>query len=273
MKNDLLLLPPSSVQVSSMSSYIEISIDRDITAPSDFREEISAIRAAKESDVIHICITTDGGRLDTAHAIISAMRQSPAHIICEAVGTVASAGTIIFLSGDEFRVNPHVEFMVHTSSSTYGGKTNNLSEYITHQQKSIRSLVEDCYKHFLSDDEIESVLSGTDYWMDSDEVVKRLEDRTTAMKINSEEITREELESWPHERLVSFIYDESYLDGDWEGTDKEWKPTKVTLSIDDIETTQDILILKAAADSFDIKYQHNIKLETLRNKILKFLED
>jgi hypothetical protein len=44
-------------------------------------------------------------------------------------------------------------------------------------------------------------------------------------------------------------------------------------STDDIETTQDILILKAAADSLDIKYPHNIKLETLRNKILKFLED
>jgi len=274
LKNNQLLLSAPSVQVTPMSSYIEISIDRDITAPEDFREEIGAIRSAKEGDVVHISITCDGGRLDTAHAIISAMNQCHAHIICEAVGTVASAGTMIFLSGHEFRVNDHLEFMVHTSSSGNYGKTNNLAEYIVHQQKSIGRLVRGVYKHFLTEDEIESVLSGTDYYFDSDDVCTRLEARAAATSPEDEapEITREQLQSWPHERLVSFIYDEDYTDEVWECTHEKLEESSVDVGIDDIMTTQDLSVLKSAAVSLDIKYPHNIKLETLRQKIINYLD-
>lgn len=41
---------------------------------------------------------------------------------------------------------------------------------------------------------------------------------------------------------------------------------------DDIMTTQDLSVLKSAAASLDIKYPHNIKLETLRQKIIKYLD-
>ena len=274
MKNNQLLLSAPSVQVTPMSSYIEISIDRDITSPEDFREEICAIRSAKEGDVVLITLNCGGGQIDTAMAIIAAMNQCPAHIICEAVGTVASAATLIFLNGHEYRVNDGIEWMQHTASYSYGGKANNIAEFVTFQQKIVRNMVEKSYKHFLTDDEIEKLLAGADYWMDSEDVCTRLEARAAAMspEDGSPEITREQLQSWSHERLVSFIYDEDYTDEAWECAYKNLDELKVDVGIDDIMTTQDLSVLKSAAASLDIKYSHNIKLETLRQKIINYLD-
>lgn len=268
--NHAIITPPApSVQVSTISSYIEISIDRDITEPEDFRDEIAAIRSAKESDVLHITVNTGGGSLDTAMAIIAAMRQSKAHIICEAVGTVASAGTLIFLAGHEFRVNDGVEYMMHTASFRYGGKANNVAEYVNFQQNVVRKMVESSYKNFLTQDEIEKLLSGTDFWMDSEEVCRRLQLRQEALEKEQgvDEITREELESWSHERLVSFIYDEDYSDEVWESQQP------VPTSLDDITSTLDMSVLRDAANDLGLKFPHNIKLETLRSKIIDYLNN
>ena len=280
-----------SVRVSSMTSYIEISIDRDITAPEDFREELAAIKSSKEGDVIHITINTAGGRLDTTSAILSAMRGSKAHIITEAVGTVASAGTLIFLAGDEFKINQDLDFMAHTASGGMGGKSNNIVEQALHQQKSIQNMFTYAYQHFLSDSEIESMLNGADYWMEAEEVAERLKSRAAIReKMEAEasgidlNLSREDFEKWNKARLVSFICDEDYQDSDWDKkvgvTSKDLERSSICRVLLD-EALSDPLsetglcvknILKDVADYGSIKYSHNIGLIKLYEKVKHLLE-
>jgi ATP-dependent protease ClpP protease subunit len=160
-----------------MNYYHLINIDRDITCPEDFSEEINTIRMAAAGDICHIVINTYGGSVDTALAITAAMNQSAAHIVTEAVGCVASAGTLIFLCGDEYRVNDDLTFMIHSASYFYGGKHNNVVEYVDFQKKSVTQMINKYYKHFLTDEEIANVLAGKDLWLDTDEVIERLEKR------------------------------------------------------------------------------------------------
>lgn len=280
-----------AVKVSNLNSYIEILIDRDITAPEDFREEISAIRSSKEGDIVHIVINTGGGSLDTASALLSAMRGTRAHIITEAVGTVASAGTLIFLAGNEFRVSQELSFMLHTASYGTGGKSNNVVEQVLHYEKGTRALVTSAYQNFLSLDEIEDLLSGGDFWMDAEEVVERLKARAELrLKLETEEsgvnlnFERKDIEKWTKPRLVSFICDEDYQDAKW-----ETKNPPIMVMDNDIDLSAEMLSealanpsqypaglvidkLKKLAKSNKIKVPSNIGLVKLYDKVKHLLE-
>jgi ATP-dependent protease ClpP protease subunit len=280
-----------SVKISSMTSYIEVNIDRDITAPEDFREEIAAIRGSKEGDVIHMTINTGGGRLDTTSAILSAMRSTKAHIITEAVGTVASAGTLLFLAGDEFKINQDLDFMAHTASGGMGGKSNNVVEQALHQQKSIQNMFTSAYQHFLTDSEIESMLNGADYWMEAEEVADRLKSRAVIREqIEAEaagidlNLSREDFEKWTKARLVSFICDEDYQDSDWDKSKKGVTEEELSITVPDelleealanpsSETGNNVKeVLKEVAVVANIRVAHNIGLIKLYDKVKHLLE-
>ena len=255
-------LQNSSVSVSGMGgSYIEIELDRDITNPADFRDELSAIRKAQESDIVHIRVTTMGGSLETGIAFLAAMRQTQAHIITEVVGSANSCGSLIFLSGDEFRINDHTELMIHTSSFGYAGKSNNVSEYVSFQQEAITKLMYDVYKHFLTDEEIELALSGKDYWFHSEQVAERLQLRKEAYVLEDVaelDTEKEVMSQWPKEQLLSFLFDEDYDESSW-------------VDLEENTEEQYLDMLKATADDNGIKYSWNIGTEKLYDKVKHLL--
>lgn len=198
----------------------EVYIDRDLGDAESFREEISIIRNADKGDIVHIFINCLGGDLYTANAVTSAMRQCKAHCITEIVGVCASAATLIFLEGHEFRVNNHIEWMQHTASYSYGGKSNNVAEYVNFQQKSIRNLLETSYKHFLTKDEINDLIRGDDFWMDSEEVLRRLAVRRDLLQLEEDtEPSEKEIRAMSHEQLLSFMLDENYDESEWDTED------------------------------------------------------
>lgn len=73
-------------------------------------------------------------------------------------------------------------------------------------------------------------------------------------------LTREELEVLSKEDILKALFGDVEVE-------------QSTSSIDDIESTQDISVLYKAAESLGISYPHNIGMEKLRTKILKFLEN
>lgn len=169
-------------QVRPIATEYIIRLDRELTEPSHFQEEIATIEAAGESDLISIKINSVGGQINTALAIINAMNKSPAFTRCEVVGEACSAATMIFLNGDEKIINPLSSFMIHTASYGYGGKENNVRQYVEHQTKAVEDLLHKIYKGFLTDEEIQSVIDGKDFWFSADEVEKRLGDVVTSQE-------------------------------------------------------------------------------------------
>lgn len=169
-------------QMEPISVKYTIRLDRDVSDPEDFQEELATIRAANQADVVHILINSGGGYLSTAKAFLNTLAQTDAHIITEIEGEACSAATLIFLAGHEYRVSDDATFMAHTSSYGYGGKESNVRQYVEHQAKANDRLLRKYYKHFLSDKEIDEVIEGKDIWMDADEIMERLEKRQSAME-------------------------------------------------------------------------------------------
>lgn len=140
----------------------------------EFLDLIQTLKTAEEHDTIFIYLNTPGGDLYTAIQIIAAMRQSQATVVTCLEGEVASAGTLIFLAAHKYVVNANCTFMIHNYSTWHGGKGNEVAARVKHSEKFFHKLAADLYGKFLTEEEIQEMVNGKDFWMDSEEVLARL---------------------------------------------------------------------------------------------------
>lgn len=169
-----------ALQVSVHHFYL---VD-EIGNPAQYLDMINVMKTAEQHDTIFLYLNTPGGNLHTAVQIISAIRQSNATVVTCIEGEVASAGTMIFLAGHKHVVNPNCTFMIHNYSTWMGGKGNEVSLRVKYFETYFRKLAKDMYGKFMTEQEIEDVVNGKDFWMESEEVLKRLGAENSAASIS-----------------------------------------------------------------------------------------
>jgi ATP-dependent protease ClpP protease subunit len=169
-----------SIEVNIFHFYITDEIED----PEPYLDLINTLKISEEHDTIYIYLNTPGGSLDTAMQIISSIKQSKAHVITSLEGTCASAGTLIFLSGDSFIINGHSTFMVHGYSHFVGGKGHEVKARVQYTEEFFEQIANDFYKDVLKPEEIQEVLNGVDIWFDSKKLIERLKQ---SGRIESEE--------------------------------------------------------------------------------------
>jgi ATP-dependent Clp protease protease subunit len=150
--------------------YISDGVDD----PKLYTDMIHQIRTAQPQDIIYIHLNTPGGRLDTGIQIINAIADSAARIIGVLDSKAYSLGTLLFLACDEFVIHDNCLFMIHNYSSGMYGKGNEQQAELAATTKWFAKIADRYYYPFLSKEEINRVQRGEDFWMDSDEVKKRL---------------------------------------------------------------------------------------------------
>lgn len=179
--SDFMLLPnlPEDNKIPQYKQTIQVNlyhfyIITEIDQPEAYLDLINVLKTAEAHDTIFIYLNTPGGSLSTTVQIIGAIRQCAGTVVTCLEGEVCSAGTMIFLSGHRHIISPHSTFMIHNYSHWFGGKGNEVVSYIKYQEQYFRKLARDVYSGFLTDEEIDAVFDGKDFWMDSDEVLRRL---------------------------------------------------------------------------------------------------
>lgn len=160
-------------------------ICEEFQEPKMYTDMIHRIRTAQPQDIIYIHLNTPGGRLDTGIGIINAITDSQARIIGVLDSKAYSLGTLVLLSCDEFIIHDNCLFMIHNFSSGTFGKGNEQQAELQATIRWFTKLATKYYVPFLSRDELDRVLRGEDFWMDSDEVKKRLK---AMVKIREEEM-------------------------------------------------------------------------------------
>lgn len=159
-----------------------------------FLDMVNVLKTAEQHDTIFIYLNTPGGNLYTAIQLISAIRQSQATVVTCIEGMVASAGTLLFLAGHKHVVNPNCTFMIHNYSHGMFGKGNETALQSRHSEYFFAKLAKDMYGRFLTPEEIEAVTNGKDLWMESEEVLKRLDAANSASSVGA---LMESLEAGP----------------------------------------------------------------------------
>ena len=145
----------------------------DLSWLEDHQERLQLIRMATPDDSIRIVINSPGGVVSIAMAYVSAMAESAANIVTHAEGNVCSAGTILWLAGEERTVSPLTMFMFHNyQGGTYGDGANMHSQIIFEKEYFDR-LISRFYDGVLTDEEINRIKGGGQVWMDEVQVLER----------------------------------------------------------------------------------------------------
>lgn len=170
---------PGKEQIRSYKRGMQISvydfyIIDEIGEPEKYLDMIHTLNTAEPHDTVFIHLNSRGGDLYTTVQILAAMNSTQARTVTTLEGQACSAATFIFLAGDTKMVNPNCTFMIHNYSQTTAGKGNEVVQHIGYMNEYFGRLSRDIYKDFLTEEELSTVISGTDLWLHSHEVVQRL---------------------------------------------------------------------------------------------------
>lgn len=148
---------------------IELNIRGEIPGPEKVADEIATLyQYAEEYGTLLIYINTPGGGLNTLIEILSAVNKFDC-VITVGCGEVASAGFILWCSGDIRVVQPYTMFMAHRES--YGGAIGKTDQHIEHaahiNQIGTRIITETC-GDVLTENEIERCKYTEVFFSDQD---------------------------------------------------------------------------------------------------------
>jgi ATP-dependent Clp protease, protease subunit len=133
------------------------------------------LRTAIDTDLIYIHLNTSGGDFDTGLQIINNMQASSANIITVLEARAYSMGAFIFLAGDEWVVHDNCQLLFHIYSGSFAGKGNEQQAEVHAVSSWFEKFMTRTCQPFLTPAEIKDVLKGSDVWMDSDEIRRRME--------------------------------------------------------------------------------------------------
>ena len=153
----------------------DIYLCGDIEPCGEYIEVFSLLEKAEAGDCIRIILNTYGGDLFSGLQFLYSMSKSEAHIHCIVEGAAYSCGSIIMLGCDTFEVSPFASIMCHTYSGGSLGKGSELKNKFSWEQPWLDDKLREIYTGFLTDDEIQMMLEGKDFWMGHEECASRLE--------------------------------------------------------------------------------------------------
>ena len=181
-------------QSVSNSIYLSGSIE----APAQYIEELQTLREAQETDEVRIFINSGGGRIDTAIQIVNGIRNCKAKVTAVIEGVCHSAATYIFLACDEWEVNQGVLMLIHNYSGGAYGKGADLVDNVKANAKWVKNIMANAYEGFLTETELSQVNLNQDMWLESEDILERLQSVSKLREImynkHTEELRQQALE-------------------------------------------------------------------------------
>ncbi len=146
----------------------------ELQEPQYYTELFYTLRTATQTDLIYLHINSPGGDFNTGLQIINNMLASEARVVTVLEARAYSMAAFIFLSGDELIVHDNCQLMFHTYSSSFAGKGSEQMAEVHALGNWFEKVTKRLCMPFLSATDIDRILQGSDLWMDSDEIRRRL---------------------------------------------------------------------------------------------------
>ena len=174
-----------------IAQHFNIYLSGEIGPPEQYSEWFNIFESAGPNDLITIHINSEGGYMNTAVQMMSAIRRCQAMVIGEVEGYCMSAATLVFLACDLHASSDFSIFMFHTFSTVIGGKASEIHDNINFMKSFGDNMSSKVYEGFLSQSELDQLYAGKDLWMESEEVMLRIKKRETLLKKKTKAKDRE----------------------------------------------------------------------------------
>lgn len=187
--------PTIFAQPSSGVKYT-VNLTDDFDRPHTFDQVVALLQSATQEDEIVFNINSAGGYIDSLNMLLGWKQLCPARQVHVLMGDASSAASAFFLSkADQYIVGQGATMMIHEyQSGTFGTQSNN-DRRNAHTKAQCDKFIRTTYKDFLTPEEIEDVLRGLEIYLDSDNILERMNNRLVALGvIGSDEATPMSLE-------------------------------------------------------------------------------
>lgn len=165
------------VPIVKTGSVYDVYLTDTIEAPANYNELINILKYAESYETVNLYINNGGGHIDSAVMLIDAINNSDANVVAHLSGIIASAATIITLACDDIITSKYLSFMIHNYSTGMQGKGHELKAYQQFNDRELNRAFKEIYKGFLTDEEMDKVIDGTDLWFNENEVQERWNNR------------------------------------------------------------------------------------------------
>jgi ATP-dependent protease ClpP protease subunit len=171
---------------------------------SQFEDALEVLERATPDDTVTVFLSSPGGSVDATDTFLQAMQDcaAPVHIV--ASGGCHSAATIILLSAPSFTLSDNFNSLVHNGSCGSYGDFNKWHAAARFTAEFMAETSRKTYAGFMTDEEINMMLAGKDFWMGPQEFCDRYERRNELLAAKEQKDALEELET-AQERLTSLI--------------------------------------------------------------------
>ena len=186
-----LALSSSNRFTKNIAQQHEFYLSGPIGDASEYVDWFDTIRNAQANDTIKIYINSVGGDLYTTLQFLRVIGDTQATVVTSVEGACMSAATMIFLHGHMQEVTPHSLFMFHNYSAGVFGKGGEMYDQLQFERTWSEKFMREVYADFLTEQEIQSMMHNKDIWMDSEEVVKRLNILVEKRNLEAEEVDLE----------------------------------------------------------------------------------
>lgn len=165
---------PLRIQTLPDHTEIDFYMPPEIEDLEEFIDFLRAVTDARQNDEVTIHINCYGGDITTTFNIIDVLSTSQANIHMSVEGNCCSAATMIALAGDSWDIMPHSYFMCHAYTSLRFGKRQEVNASADFDKKWLDKSIRDIYKNFLTEEELDRMMKGEDFYFTAEEVVNRL---------------------------------------------------------------------------------------------------
>jgi ATP-dependent protease ClpP protease subunit len=164
-------IPKFKVQipiVKQATIYVS-EFDEEKTSIFEFLDDIKTFGP---DDKINMLFNSPGGLISEGRAMINAILSTGSDLQTTILSQAASMAAIMFCIGDRRVIYETSSIMFHNYSSGYYGKGHELEDYIEHTSENLRLFFKSYIIGF-TDEEIDQLLKGKDFWFGSKAMAER----------------------------------------------------------------------------------------------------
>lgn len=183
-----------------LSTKYEVNIDETFEHTSQFSDVVFILEKAVAGDQVKLNLSSNGGSLAAVIPMLNAMKNSAAQVDVHIVSDIGSACTFIPMYADSVEINDYATVMCHNVYYGTEGTGHTVKDYVEYTTKATETLLREVYFGFFTEDEINMMLSGKEFWMGKEEFITRYENMSTIREdalieaLKAEGVSSEEME-------------------------------------------------------------------------------
>lgn len=165
-----------------------INITSDFDSSDTYDEVVALLSTATESDEIVWNVSSYGGFVNSLQMLLGWKAMCPANQTHVLHSNADSCASVFFLSdADQYIVGDGATMFLHEIQAGVSGTTSNMIRHMEHLKETNESFIKKSYQDFVSEEEMNQILTGVELFFTAENIRERLQQREQKRQVEAHE--------------------------------------------------------------------------------------